>query len=741
MSEEKKTELESVKDELAKLQQELKSAQSEAMFYKEAVNSLPNPIFIKNEKAEFAYFNKEYESFFNMERSERIGKTALDLVYLSPSERVSYHNEDLKLLATLSGSHYEAPFADSYGLLRDCLYWSHAFQTDDGERGVVGEILNISREKELEKNLKIGKTIISSIETLYEYADTRIAITKVLETLGLYYGADKVYFLEIDREDVIIKSIYRWGNTKQDPLLDEDEQPPLTLPIANVKKLLSRVRKDHDVLITPDDDDLDEEFKVHFANSNITNLMVSAHFDNFGNPIALCCAESVNTALNHVSLLHAASFFVLNEHTKQHATKKLEVMSFTDGLTGVYNRNRYAERIKEIEALHTYVGIIYVNINGLRVTNKTMGEQEGDKRIKKVAWLLKTLFGVDVFRLAGDEFVVLCHNTEEEFKSLVEKLYDVIDNDSSYNFAFTHTYKVGKFKVQDELDSLNEFMSLEKQRYYKDAHVDTKSYKYNSMQVLLEEIANGQFEVYMQSKVDLASGLINGAEALIRKRDKEGNMVFPDKFIPLYEKEKIIRHVDFFVVETVCQTLQKWIKEGNPLKISLNLSRLTFMENNLIPDIKAICAKYEIPLHLIDLELTETVNAVENKLLQEKLVEAKAAGFSVSLDDFGTEYSNLLILTALQFSQVKYDKSLVGEICEDERRKIVIEYAIKMCDALDMPGSLAEGIETAEQRDLLRSINCVSGQGYFYSRPIPVADFYAMYTAQKAELGTAPSIQ
>ncbi len=731
MSEQNNLDPQNINAEIAKLKSELELAKSEAAFYREAVNSLPNPIFIKNEKAEFEYFNKEYEHFFNMQRGDRIGKTALDLEYLSPSERMSYHNEDLKLLATLTGSHYETSFADSYGLLRDCLYWSYAFQADDGKRGIIGEILNISREKELEKNLKIGKTIISSIETLYEYSDTRIAVTKVLETLGIYYGADKVYFLEIDREEVLLKSIYRWGNTKQDPLLDEEAQPPLTLPISSVKKLLARVRKDHDVLITSEDDDLDPDFKEHFANAGIKNLMVSAHFDNYGNPIALCCAESITESLTHVSLLHAASFFVLNEHTKQYATKKLEVMSFTDGLTGVYNRNRYAERIKEIEALHTYIGIIYVNINGLRVTNKTLGEQEGDKRIKKVAWLLKTLFGVDVFRLAGDEFVVLCHNTEEEFKSLVKKLYDVIDSDETYNFAFTHSYKIGKFRVQDELDSLNEFMSLEKQRYYKDVPVDNKSYKYSSMQVLLEEIANGQFEVYMQSKVDLESGLINGAEALIRKRDKEGNMIFPDKFIPLYEKEKIIRHVDFFVVEEVCKTLQQWIKDGNPLKISLNLSRLTFMENNLIPDIIAICTKYQIPLSLIDLELTETVNDVENKLLQAKLVEAKEAGFSVSLDDFGTEYSNLLILTALQFSQVKYDKSLVGEICEDERRKIIVEYAIKMCNALDMPGSLAEGIETAEQRDLLKSINCISGQGYFYSRPIPISEFYAMYIAQK----------
>lgn len=163
------------------------------------------------------------------------------------------------------------------------------------------------------------------------------------------------------------------------------------------------------------------------------------------------------------------------------------------------------------------------------------------------------------------------------------------------------------------------------------------------------------------------------------------------------------------------------------LEISVNLSRITLMEHHIIEELLDICSHYEIKPEQINIEVTESVGTMEKGELQELIMGLKKAGFSVSLDDFGSQYSNLAILTEMDFTEVKLDKSLIANLEENQKSRVVAEHAIQLCNDLELKNSVAEGIETEGQRKLLKDFDCRMGQGFFFDQPMPIEEFTNKY--------------
>ncbi len=584
----------------------------------------------------------------------------------------------------------------------------------------------------LETNLETEKAVNNCIQTLSENLSIDDAINNMLENIGLYYKAERSYIFEFDYTNNIIKNTYEWC---RDPAKSEIANLQ-SIDMVNVERWVNKFNTMGEFYISKLSDDVDTssaEFQILDA-QGINSLMATPFRQKSGKIMGFLGVDNPEKHLNNTVLLNSVSLIIYNDLTKRRLYERLEQMNYTDTLTGCYNRAKYMQVLRDYNAEPPKkMGVIFADINGLRPINETYGQLQGDHFIMKNALLLMEIFGDNVYRLGGDEFVAFCENVDEEyFLAMTRNLERRMNREpNEYNMSFGGVYKSGKFDITKLISNADELMSVEKQRYYKLKFDDGIIYKVGVVETLLNELKNGSFQVYLQPKFEIDTFKINGAEALVRKFDENGKIVPPTEFIPLYENEKIVRHVDFFVLETVCKTLRNWLDKGVELKISVNLSRMTFMEKHVIDDVKKVCAKHDVPLDLIDLEITETSNKIDNLNLTNKVVEAKQAGISISLDDFGAEYSNLLMLTSVDFSQIKLDKSLIDDICTDEKNKTVVKYAIKMCKDMHMDDVLAEGVETEEQRAQLSEIGCKSGQGYLFSRPITIDEFYELYKKNK----------
>lgn len=240
---------------------------------------------------------------------------------------------------------------------------------------------------------------------------------------------------------------------------------------------------------------------------------------------------------------------------------------------------------------------------------------------------------------------------------------------------------------------------------------------------LQEGIKNKEFLVYLQPKFYAKTGKLAGAEALVRwKRNNE--ILMPNVFIPVFEEYKLITKLDMYVFEQACKLLKKWNKHIVP--ISINESRQHLYDQNHINKLKEIINKYNVSPHNIELEMTETTVVDNVKLAKRAEESVHKLGFIVSMDDFGVGYSSFSMLKNINIDVLKIDKSFFDDILESKRGRIIIESIIEMCKKLNIT-TVAEGIETLEQVEYLKKIECDMIQGYVFAKPMSVEEFEDKY--------------
>ena len=249
---------------------------------------------------------------------------------------------------------------------------------------------------------------------------------------------------------------------------------------------------------------------------------------------------------------------------------------------------------------------------------------------------------------------------------------------------------------------------------------------------LINSIKNNEFIIYLQPKFNTIDEKIVGAEALIRK-NVDGKIIMPDKFVPLYEKKGTITILDTYVLEEVCKLQKKWKEKNFPLlSISVNESRHHLKNKNHTQELKKLVEKYKVNPELIELEMTETTVVEDIKLARNAANYVKEIGFKVSMDDFGTGYSSFNILKDIEIDILKIDKTFFENLTENKRAQIIIETIVNMCKKLNIK-TVAEGIETKEQLEFLKKIKCDIVQGYYFSKPITVKEFENKYLKNKCQ--------
>ena len=246
----------------------------------------------------------------------------------------------------------------------------------------------------------------------------------------------------------------------------------------------------------------------------------------------------------------------------------------------------------------------------------------------------------------------------------------------------------------------------------------------NDMEKALE---NKEFKLYLQPQVDLKTKKIVSAEALVRWSDPEKGMIPPFKFIPLFEKNGFISKLDYFIWEESIKTLAKWRENSQIMvPISINLSRVDIQKEGLIEAMIQLFEKYSMLPKWVKAEVTESACLENDKIIMEKMGILKKHGLKIAIDDFGSGYSSLHMLKEMPIDILKIDKSFLNYTGEmTEKDEILIRDVVDLGKDMKMQ-IIVEGVETLEQSDFLEGIGCDIAQGYYYGRPMPVAEFEAL---------------
>ena len=252
----------------------------------------------------------------------------------------------------------------------------------------------------------------------------------------------------------------------------------------------------------------------------------------------------------------------------------------------------------------------------------------------------------------------------------------------------------------------------EQLRHYVESHMHTA-------------LAAEEFQLYLQPKMDLSEGCMYGAEALVRWQPKDRDMIFPDQFIPLFEENGFCVQLDLYMVEQACKQLRTWINQGmTPISISVNQTKLLFGREDYVDRLLAITRKYQVQPKYITLEILEGLALDSIEKLNSVIERLNAAGFRVSMDDFGSGYSSLNTLGKIKIDELKLDRLFLYDVAKDTHgtQRKVLASILALAKELNIR-TVAEGVETQENEQMMIELDCDYGQGYYYSKPIPADRF------------------
>lgn len=386
----------------------------------------------------------------------------------------------------------------------------------------------------------------------------------------------------------------------------------------------------------------------------------------------------------------------------------------------------------------------FLNVRNFKYINKLTDHRSGDITMIQYAQRLAALADEDeiVGRLGGDNFIALIKRTENAafLEGIKGISVDVLTKTGLRSIMLGAV--AGVYEIPDDIHNPMEIMNpismacqMAKMVYRRDVVFYNENLAKSIMDVQTvmvnfnSALERGEFVVYLQPKIDLETGKMCGAEALARW--KHGTEIIPPaKFIPPLERDGSICRLDFEILKQSCEIIQDWIKRDiTPVTISVNLSRWHLEEKNTADRIIDLVKKYKFDPKYLEFEITETVDSKEYEALTKLLLRLRENGFTTSVDDFGTGYSSLTMLKDFKLDVLKLDRSFIiklGDGEDNSRDKILISTVISLARMLDMK-VLAEGVETVEQLEYLKSVNCDMVQGFYFSMPIPVEAFEEKY--------------
>ncbi len=570
-------------------------------------------------------------------------------------------------------------------------------------------------EKELQEKLDDEVFLSRCVELLHSGKEPASSIYKLLERVAKYYKAERSYIFELSECEQFISNTFEWCDAVATSYKDELQMLPVSelgLLFSNCKDRVAFSLIKEELCISSHS----KEFKL-MDNQNLNCIMVSPIISDDKKVTGFVGIDNPLHNTEKRFIMQSVAKFIANFLDVTELILKLNKLSYFDTLTGVKNRQSFNDEIQMLNHKHIdSLGIIYIDINGLGAINDAKGVLFGDEIIKILTGILVDVFKDNVFRVGGDEFVVLSENTQEHvFEKEIDTLKKQLSREGDFTATIGYTWNQNYISASDGERS----------------YIGSEKYNRILLENLEMEIKNGKYVVCLQPQLDLATNKVTSAEALVRRVGAGGAYQPPIAFIPFYEKEGIISKIDIFVFETVCKYLKAWgDSKGEQIEsVAVNCSRMTISDDGIVEIFSNLCDKYGVEKSKIVIEITETTNAISENVLSTIIGNFKEAGFSVSLDDFGCGYSNLTSFVISDFDEVKIDMKLINNIHQNEKSKALTEVVLVLCQKLKGLVSVAEGVECVEQYEILKQMGCTKGQGYYFDRPITFKEFTEKYIA------------
>ena len=434
-----------------------------------------------------------------------------------------------------------------------------------------------------------------------------------------------------------------------------------------------------------------------------------------------------------IIILTITAFSVYIILATERKKERLYNLAYIDPVTNLGNLNYFNEFGQSIidEEINKEKFIFTIDIDKFKSFNKKYGHKIGDKLLYVIGERLRLLFDKNdiVCRISNDIYGIVSTNVDDihkKSKNIINSLSKIIIDDKEYTiFIYIGIYQIisKKYNILECFDKAliahsNVKGNLQQQYRIYDIELEKKIEIQHEIELRMQEaLKNNEFKIVYQPKVDVKNEKMIAGEALVRWI-RGNKIISPGEFIPIFEKNRFIINLDKYIFENVCKDLCEWKKRYKSIPIiSINISKENFSKEDFIEEYIKIAQNYNISQNEIELEITESATISEHVDLIKVMKNIKSAGFKIAIDDFGTGTSTLSMLQNMPIDTIKIDKSFVDKINLNNKKGNIIEYIIYISKKLNLI-TVAEGVETKEQKEYLKSIGCDLIQGYFYSKPI-----------------------
>lgn len=550
-----------------------------------------------------------------------------------------------------------------------------------------------------------------------------VAMAEVLRRVGQYYQADRVYTLALAEDGRTVRASHEWVGEGRHSLKKHVsgmtlDRLPLLWRCLREKVPLHLHRR-------PEGDEKAAGW----------SYVVFPLTPPKGEPDGLLCVENPRRSMRNDALSGMLLPHIERALHVSGAAGPGRGTALLDSLTGLQNLRAYMDRVCQLTSdTYSSMGAFILDIPHLADVGNSHGRSQSSRLLVSIAETLESVFGHSLlFRTRSDEFVALCPNsTQDVFLSRVLRAQSMMQRRYPGQLRFGYTWAEGLFSGDRLVKQARTIMLCGQ----------LEASAGGAAQPALGMRGPGMagtgglesFSLYLQPKVDMRSGTLVGAEALVRGLDGAGRVIEPARFVEAMEKTGAIRELDLHVLNMTLSSMDEWRRKGLKLiPVSVNFSRVTLFSASAPGSVLALLSRYPLLApDLVEIEVSENAGDVENRTLERAMAGFRPFGLRFGLDDFGTRYANLSVFTNVAFDTVKLDRSLIRGLSHNAVGRTLVGDIVRLCKARGM-SCVTEGVENTAHIEALLAEGCVLGQGFYYGRPMPVADFERKYLCADAD--------
>lgn len=476
----------------------------------------------------------------------------------------------------------------------------------------------------------------------------------------------------------------------------------------------------------------------------------------------ICYVNSAKSLNNPIYMMSRATNFVLVVFVlvvillfyiayrimeKNH--KEMENIAYTDRLTEAVSTIRFMELVKTYDGNNHQYSLVALNMRRFKFMNEILGRKKSDEILRRIVACIKPMLKKDeiICRDSADVFYILLTDTNEiEISNRINAMFDEIrknTKDFQYEYEFccgviSNVTDEEKYSYEQMLTNVMFALAQSKEMSsgnicFFDEEVHKKKEFENFVESNMQQALDSErFEMVLQPKIDLNTNKVFAAEAFVRWKLDNGTYLSPSSFVGIFEKNRFCSKLDFYMLRKAFTQIREWMDMGiEPVNISVNQSKIVFYHENYISELKALLNEYQVSAKYITLEVLESTVIEDIQMFNQILSEVKKLGFSVSLDDFGSGYSSLNVLSQLHIDELKIDRIFLhtNSEMENQKTKWILESIISFAKKSHIL-VVVEGVESSEDDVFIRELKADIGQGYFYGRPLSICAFSDLICAK-----------